>query len=49
MMQLEIGCLDTAICRSLRFDGKARADAGAYVFAVGLPLELFYMLVCCWA
>ena len=49
MMQPEIGCLDTAICRSLSFDDKARAEAGACVLAVGLALELFYMLICCWA
>jgi len=49
MMQPEIGCLVTAICRPLSFDDKARAEAGACVLAVGLALELFYMLVCCWA
>ena len=49
MMQPEIGCLDTAICRPLSFDDKARGEAGACVLAVGLPLELVYMLVYCWA
>ena len=48
-MQLDIACLDTAISRPLSFDDKARAEAGACVFGVGLPLELFHMLVCCWA
>jgi len=48
-MQPEIGCLDTAICRPLTFDDKARADAGAFVLVFGLALELFYMIVFFWA